>query len=866
MKKHGGIDSPASFSCSSPQSGLDLKINVHDKVFREIGCCMDNRWSKAIPPQEFLDKFLTGSNKRMPSFSTASKQAVKKAITGYVRNTGCKRGHFETTRYQPLITAVAKYCPSIQLEDTSHQSTSISWYEHSVSFQPEIQGYDKTAAFRMTDVTEFLVELEPREEQDPFLEIQDDLSDDYYIDRDTYEAQATRDQISTYAGALMARQFRTHCFSVIIFGHYARLIRWDRAGATVSKLFHVWNETFLVDFLWRYHSADREARGHDPCVVPLNPKTQEREITRVREILEMGKEEFVYMFTIHDETGEKEHRFYGGKMVTTALPTPRGRCTKGFLVTTTEAINRPQPVGSEILKSNIHYLKATWRTLAWDLEPEGKIYASLKDADVPHIPTLLASGDARGRWQNTQTKYMNNHPPIRRHRHYYMAFREVGKSLSKFSNLAEFVGALRDALKAHQTAYEKLHILHRDISDANILIFNGRGLLIDWEFSKVYVPGIPREPRQNERTGTWQFISARMLQLGGQPVQHTLFDDLESFFHVLCWVAIQYSQHGMSDSQVVTFLNDVYDYAVYKNGDDCGGQHKRLAFLVQRFSEKTKFTCLPFRGLVEDLEAVFCYFYKSQRSQDRVSDPRSWTTTDITTWIRKVVHNPDDVAEKIGAYNLTGESFVDLTDHILANSIGITQLSDRHCILRAVEKLKEGETKEEVDQRELAKLDDHTWMLESFTRIADVLSDMPAELIRPGIPPGLQEAVKNAEPEGARKQKKRTQSERAALAQSLTQDAGGQEEMDVDEEDEPEPQQKKQRKSTVPPNRQTQQRQSRSQPGTSRPSRVSDPPQTEVVVRRSARIQQHKDRSRPSGVASTSRGRRSRRLVVRDDA
>ncbi|KAG7087808.1 hypothetical protein E1B28_013749 [Marasmius oreades] len=837
----------------SSQLGLGKKHLGQEEVLREIGCCMDDRWSQAIAPQIFLNKFLTESNKRMPSFSTASKQAVKKAITGYVRNTGCKRGHFETTRYQPLITAVAKYCPSIQLEDTSHQSTSISWYEHSVSFQPDIQGYDKTAAFRMTDVTEFLVELEPREEQDPFLEIQDDLSDDYYIDRDTYEAQATRDQISTYAGALMARQFRTHCFSVIIFGHYARLIRWDRAGATVSKRFHVWNETFLVDFLWRYHSADREARGHDPCAVPLNPKTQEKEITRVREILEMGKEDAVYMFTIHDETDEKEHRFYGGKPVTTALPTPRGRCTKGFLVTTTEAINRPQPVGSEILKSNIHYLKATWRTLAWDLEPEGKIYASLKDADVPHIPTLLASGDASGRWQNTQTKYMYNHPPIRHHRHYYMAFREVGKSLSKFSNLAEFVGALRDALKAHQTAYEKLHILHRDISAANILIFNGHGLLIDWEFSKAYEPGIPREPRQNERTGTWQFISARMLQLGGQPVQHTLFDDLESFFHVLCWVAIQYSQHARSDTKVAGFLRDVYDYAVYKNGDDCGGGNKRVAFLVQRFSKEFEFTCRVFGALVCQLEATFRYWYNNDEIQDGVSDPRSWTTADITAWIRNVMDNPDDVAQKIGAHSLTGESFVDLTDDILENSIGITDPDDRYSIMYALKKLKEeAKRKEEVDQKKLAKLDDHTWMLESFTIVADILSETPAELIqRPCIRPGLQEAVKDAEEVRQRwnnftlgaQWNNWTLGAPVALAKPLAQDSRRQQEMDVDEEGEPEPQRKKQRKSTVRPNRQTQQlgHSRRQRPGISRPSRVSDP-QTEVVVRRSARIQQRKNR------------------------
>ncbi|THU94122.1 hypothetical protein K435DRAFT_668968, partial [Dendrothele bispora CBS 962.96] len=72
-------------------------------------------------------------------------------------------------------------------------------------------------------------------------------------------------------------------------------------------------------------------------------------------------------------------------------------------------------------------------------------------------------------------------------------------------------------------------ILHRDVSVGNILITaDGKGLLSDWDFSKV-VSELAKTG-QHERTGTWQFISAALLQRD-RPC-HSLKDELESFFHV----------------------------------------------------------------------------------------------------------------------------------------------------------------------------------------------------------------------------------------------------------------------------------------------------------------------------------------------
>jgi RIO-like serine/threonine protein kinase len=54
---------------------------------------------------------------------------------------------------------------------------------------------------------------------------------------------------------------------------------------------------------------------------------------------------------------------------------------------------------------------------------------------------------------------------------------------------------------AHTVAYEKTHILHRDVSAGNILIADdGSGLLIDWDLSKKVIPDVDAKPRRYSRT------------------------------------------------------------------------------------------------------------------------------------------------------------------------------------------------------------------------------------------------------------------------------------------------------------------------------------------------------------------------------
>ncbi|KAK0442042.1 uncharacterized protein EV420DRAFT_1084066 [Desarmillaria tabescens] len=58
------------------------------------------------------------------------------------------------------------------------------------------------------------------------------------FENDTLKGRETRGQISCYAGATMMFQYRSHLFTIFIHGRFARILRWDRSSAIVSKRFN----------------------------------------------------------------------------------------------------------------------------------------------------------------------------------------------------------------------------------------------------------------------------------------------------------------------------------------------------------------------------------------------------------------------------------------------------------------------------------------------------------------------------------------------------------------------------------------------------------------------------------------------------
>ncbi|CDO70148.1 hypothetical protein BN946_scf184315.g2 [Trametes cinnabarina] len=171
--------------------------------------------------------------------------------------------------------------------------------------------------------------------------------------------------------------------------------------------------------------------------------------------------------------------------------------------------------------------------------------------------------------------------PLRRHRHYRLVVEEVGMRLVEFQHGRQLVQVILDCVNAHKLAVAQANIMHRDISGGNILILprnvihpkNGKlvmkwkGLLVDWELSKPTGKASLPRPRQPERTGTWQFMSAAVLSDHDKAIE--ISDELESFFHVTLYYAVRYLRSNCSD--VGAFIESYFDaYTVENDVYHCG--------------------------------------------------------------------------------------------------------------------------------------------------------------------------------------------------------------------------------------------------------------------------------------------------------
>ncbi|KAF9257401.1 hypothetical protein L218DRAFT_910478 [Marasmius fiardii PR-910] len=702
--------------------------------FEGIGSSMDRKWCGPVPPQTFLDTFLDVSKlpdshlKKKPKLTQPRKKALRLAVT---RSRNIQRDYdsdgcleLERLSCDPLMKVLKVFCPRLKLVETANSPENVMFAGDELPLNPDVTVYNASnpPPEGRTEIdlsrAEMFFDVSGKQGSDPF-----ELLD---VEADNPQVDGNRDVVSTYAGYILCNQFRTHCFGVMIFDGHVRLIRWDRGGATFSEAFHLWKSSFLMEFLWRYNWADGATRGHDPSVVPLDDKEEDgdgrRRASRTREILRMGEDETVYQFTIEDENDGKRYVFLGGKRSMQSVdPTPVGRSTRGFYVTTLEAVDLIGPMMDP--SSHVHYLKETWRCAdAADLEPEGKVYHRLRQARVPHVATILASGDAIGEWQETATVVMEK-SEVEKYQHYFLVMKEVGRSLTKFKLEKELIGVMRDALEAHQKAYEMAHILHRDISEGNILIFGKRGLLIDWEFCKIFTVGIPTAPAADLTIGTWEFVSARILYQWRQKILHTLTDDLESFFYVLTWIVVQYPQDDPPDYATRDFLKRVYDESHRRDNDETyfGGEGKTRAFDCKWFTDITRYKHHGLRQLISVIESAFRTYYDVL---DEEYDAFGWSHEQLVFFLEDEGISKEIVDAVRAKSDVTGETFIKMMDDgTLADTFRVSTAEVLDEMEIASLRLRHISEKYVKAKDDLSNLRDHKWMLRMFDEALECLDN-----------------------------------------------------------------------------------------------------------------------------------------------
>ncbi|KAG7091937.1 hypothetical protein E1B28_008329 [Marasmius oreades] len=532
-------------------------------------------------------------------------------------------------------------------------------------------------------------------------------ADDAFSDRtSTFEASSiqgrgTRGQITMYATAQLALQQRTHCFSVLVIGTFARLIRWDRSGAIVTERFDYTRSNWLQKFLYLYQYATPKVRGIDTSVYSLG--NCDDALIRASEQLARDRlnlpHEPLYIFEIYDDTTRNVRRVIGSKPCVRNTSSLTGRCTRCYKV------YDPKDEGVRVLKD-------TWRISAPDVLGEAVAYSKLKAAGVRNILTLVTSGDVRYRGsedlQATQSHYYRHTDSggplnqLRGHYHCCLLFMECGEDLLKCKTVGIMISVIRDALIAHKDAYEKACIIHRDISPGNIIMLDGKGFLIDWDVAKFVSE---TTARQNERTGTWQFISARLL-MATDPTLHVLADDLESFFHVLSWQILRYTKHFLSTVKLIRHLRKVYEEVEEVDKDEVnsgshacpnGGESKCQA-LSNQFMKSLQVPNKFLHTLLVDLEEVLRIRY--------VEEPEKKEQEEVDRIEQQFVHAWDNWSESLRELRAAFTVASNLRDTWLHHNKLVNSLKDHNYVLACFNRASDAKDKmpENLELKQAAQL------------------------------------------------------------------------------------------------------------------------------------------------------------------
>ncbi|KAG1831161.1 hypothetical protein DFJ58DRAFT_848314 [Suillus subalutaceus] len=481
-----------------------------------------------MPAGDFLQEFLPTS--QIPDYDPSSFTSAF-AVGAFNRTVSVRN---EEHAYTPFINAIKPFAPQLSFVDThKYEDTKNCSKLNSKVFniKPDVcvypDGCEPSSPNCDVSTTEIIIEFKWSPSHDAFRQPGADS-----LVSQTEKGMDTLGQITSYTAAQLGTQFRTHVFSVLIVRDRARIIRWDREGAIVTSPIDYNNEPHLADFFYRYARASPEMRGVDTSVTLAGD--EEADLARSR----LNIPSTTRMFKVDVPHVE------GSGSVTLVFPQP---------------VMKPHsPVGRwtracpafDLVNKKLVMLKDSWRVSLPDVLPEGETYKLLMSKKVAHIPKCIAYHDVPPSiaQQSTQTAKFGSaewalpHLPLTPHTHHRLALDIVGKNLTEFESSHQLVSSVRDALIAHKDAFELAKVLHRDLSVGNVVIYKGKGYLIDWDLAKL---------------GTWQFMSAYLVE--HKYAIHSVKDDLESSFYVVLWTTLKYKETYMDIVRRTSLITQVFE-------------------------------------------------------------------------------------------------------------------------------------------------------------------------------------------------------------------------------------------------------------------------------------------------------------------
>ncbi|KAI0030628.1 hypothetical protein K488DRAFT_23138, partial [Vararia minispora EC-137] len=166
-----------------------------------------------------------------------------------------------------------------------------------------------------------------------------------------------------------------------------------------------------------------------------------------------------------------------------------GRGTRGYIAV-------------DVDDQQLVFLKDVWPAVGEETETLSVIqtYRRLAEHQVPFLADFAYGGEVPLDWRDTTSPaqsapnwmFARDHPEYAARtdgdvrlvgkKHVRMVFKKIGRPLHTVKSPKELATITYHALISHDVAVRKALILHRDISNGNILIDkDGKGMLIDWE-------------------------------------------------------------------------------------------------------------------------------------------------------------------------------------------------------------------------------------------------------------------------------------------------------------------------------------------------------------------------------------------------
>nr|AEN14453.1 protein kinase [Lentinula edodes] len=204
-----------------------------------------------------------------------------------------------------------------------------------------------------------------------------------------------------------------------------------------------------------------------------------------------------------------------------------------------------------------------------------------------------------------------------------VTFLDKLQPLSDLEDPREFAQVFYDVLQIHQWLYERVGILHRDLSSGNIMYRrkNGKvyGVLNDFDLSS-RVRDMDKGPTSKQRTGTRPFMSLDLLNPvwgGGHLYRH----DLESLFYIMLCLACRYEAPGVASP-------DPRPYSEWFSGTDAQILNSKSNFFLNALGEDLPVQTY-FSGFEQGLSDIFEEIRSGYTLRPRIHSKKSGKGSEV---------------------------------------------------------------------------------------------------------------------------------------------------------------------------------------------------------------------------------------------